>query len=99
MLVRFSRNRAGPPPAEEMLRFRLVVVLQAWKQWQSNARLDELAEKFEDIEHQEFGKDGSTYAPSRASPGSSRGAEWAIPIAIPYRLRRTDNVDRNLAEM
>jgi hemerythrin-like domain-containing protein len=34
------------------------VVFQAWKKHQPKARLDELAEKFEQIEHQQFGKDG-----------------------------------------
>jgi hemerythrin-like domain-containing protein len=34
------------------------VVFQAWKKRQSKARLDDLAEQFEQIEHQQFGKDG-----------------------------------------
>ena len=34
------------------------VIFPAWKKEQSKARLDELAEKFEEIEHQQFGKDG-----------------------------------------
>lgn len=34
------------------------VIFPAWKKTQSKARLDELAEKFEEIEHQQFGKDG-----------------------------------------
>ncbi len=34
------------------------VVFQAWKKNQSKARLDDLAEQFEQIEHQQFGKDG-----------------------------------------
>jgi hemerythrin-like domain-containing protein len=34
------------------------VVFQAWKKGQPKARLDELAEKFEEIEHQQFGRDG-----------------------------------------
>jgi len=34
------------------------VVFPAWKKMQSKARLDELGEKFEEIEHRTFGKDG-----------------------------------------
>jgi hemerythrin-like domain-containing protein len=34
------------------------VIFPAWKKTQSKSRLDELAEKFEDIEHERFGKDG-----------------------------------------
>jgi hemerythrin-like domain-containing protein len=34
------------------------VVFQAWKKGQSESRLDDLAEKFEQIEQQQFGKDG-----------------------------------------
>jgi hemerythrin-like domain-containing protein len=34
------------------------VVFQAWRKQQPEARLQELSEKFEDIEHQQFGKDG-----------------------------------------
>jgi hypothetical protein len=34
------------------------IIFPAWKKTQSKARLDELAEKFEEIEHQQFGKDG-----------------------------------------
>jgi hemerythrin-like domain-containing protein len=34
------------------------VIFPAWKKSQSKSRLDELAEKFEDIEHERFGKDG-----------------------------------------
>ena len=34
------------------------IVFPAWKKTQSKARLDELADKFEEIEHQQFGKDG-----------------------------------------
>ena len=43
------------------------VVFPAWKKTQSKARLDDLAEKFEDIEHQQFGKDGFDDAVSRIS--------------------------------
>lgn len=34
------------------------VIFPAWKKGLSKSRLDELAEKFEDIEHERFGKDG-----------------------------------------
>jgi hemerythrin-like domain-containing protein len=34
------------------------VVFPAWRKMQSKARLDELAKKFEEMEHQQFGKDG-----------------------------------------
>ncbi len=34
------------------------VIFPAWKTTQSKSRLDELAEKFEEIEHERFGKDG-----------------------------------------
>jgi len=34
------------------------VIFPAWKKTQSKARLEELGEKFEEIEHQQFGKDG-----------------------------------------
>jgi len=34
------------------------IIFPAWKRTQSKSRLDELAEKFEEIEHQQFGKDG-----------------------------------------
>jgi hemerythrin-like domain-containing protein len=34
------------------------VVFPAWKKTLSAAQLDEMGEKFEDIEHQQFGKDG-----------------------------------------
>lgn len=34
------------------------IIFPAWKKMQTKARLDELAEKFEEIEHQQFGKDG-----------------------------------------
>ncbi len=34
------------------------VIFPAWKKAQPKGRLDELAERFEDIEHERFGKDG-----------------------------------------
>lgn len=34
------------------------IIFPAWKKTQSKTRLDELTEKFEEIEHQQFGKDG-----------------------------------------
>jgi hemerythrin-like domain-containing protein len=34
------------------------VIFPTWKKSQSKSRLDELAEKFEEIEHERFGKDG-----------------------------------------
>jgi hemerythrin-like domain-containing protein len=34
------------------------VVFPAWRKLQSKERLDELAKKFEEMEHQQFGKDG-----------------------------------------
>lgn len=34
------------------------VIFPAWKKTQSKSRLDELADKFEDIEHERFGKHG-----------------------------------------
>jgi hemerythrin-like domain-containing protein len=43
------------------------VVFQAWKKEQPDSRLQELAEKFEDIEHQRFGKDGFDDALKRIS--------------------------------
>ncbi len=43
------------------------VVFPAWKKEQSKKRLDELAEKFEEIEHQQFGKDGFDDAVTRIS--------------------------------
>jgi len=41
------------------------VIFPAWKKTQSKARLDELAERFEEIEHQRFGADGFDDALSR----------------------------------
>ncbi|MFI5014078.1 MAG: hemerythrin domain-containing protein [Hyphomicrobiales bacterium] len=41
------------------------VVFPAWKKAQSKARLEELAEEFEEIEHQQFGKDGFDDAVAR----------------------------------
>jgi hemerythrin superfamily protein len=43
------------------------VIFPTWKKTQSKARLDDLAEKFEDIEHQQFGKDGFDDAVARIS--------------------------------
>ncbi len=34
------------------------VIFPAWRKTQSKSRLDELAKKFEEMEHQQFGKDG-----------------------------------------
>jgi hemerythrin-like domain-containing protein len=34
------------------------IVFPAWKKTLTGAQLDEMNEKFEDIEHQQFGKDG-----------------------------------------
>lgn len=34
------------------------IIFPAWKKTQSKDRLDELADRFEEIEHQQFGKDG-----------------------------------------
>lgn len=41
------------------------VIFPAWKKSQSKSRLDELAEKFEDIEHERFGRDGFDEALAR----------------------------------
>jgi hemerythrin-like domain-containing protein len=41
------------------------VIFPAWKASQSKARLAELADKFEDIEHEKFGKDGFEDAVAR----------------------------------
>jgi hemerythrin-like domain-containing protein len=43
------------------------VIFPAWKAMQSKARLAELADKFEEIEHQKFGKDGFEDAVARIS--------------------------------
>ncbi|MBY0560476.1 hypothetical protein [Hyphomicrobium sp.] len=43
------------------------VLFPAWKKLQSKSRLNELADKFEDIEHQTFGKDGFDDAVTRIS--------------------------------
>ncbi len=43
------------------------VIFPAWKAMQSKARLAELADKFEDIEHEKFGKDGFEDAVARIS--------------------------------
>jgi hemerythrin-like domain-containing protein len=43
------------------------IVFPAWKKEQPKRRLDELAEKFEEIEHQQFGKDGFDDAVARIS--------------------------------
>jgi hemerythrin-like domain-containing protein len=43
------------------------VIFPAWKAVQSKARLAELADKFEDIEHEKFGKDGFEDAVARIS--------------------------------
>ncbi len=43
------------------------VIFPAWKVMQSKARLAELADKFEDIEHEKFGKDGFENAVARIS--------------------------------
>jgi len=43
------------------------VIFPAWKATQSKARLAELADKFEDIEHDKFGKDGFEDAVARIS--------------------------------
>ncbi|MGA7327239.1 MAG: hemerythrin domain-containing protein [Rhodomicrobium sp.] len=43
------------------------VVFPAWKAMNSKARLDELSDKFEDIEHKMFGKDGFEDAVQRVS--------------------------------
>jgi len=34
------------------------IVFPAWKETMTEKQLDEIGEKFEDIEHQQFGKDG-----------------------------------------
>lgn len=41
------------------------VVFPVWKKTQSKSRLDDLAEKFEEIEHQRFGEDGFSDALAR----------------------------------
>ena len=41
------------------------VIFPAWKAMQSKARLEELADKFEDIEHEKFGEDGFEHAVAR----------------------------------
>ncbi len=43
------------------------VIFPAWKAMQSKAKLAELADKFEDIEHEKFGKDGFEDAVARIS--------------------------------
>ncbi len=43
------------------------VIFPAWKALQSKDRLEELADKFEDIEHEKFGKDGFEDAVARIS--------------------------------
>ena len=43
------------------------VLFPAWKAAQSKHRLEELAEKFEDIEHEKFGKDGFENAVARVT--------------------------------
>jgi hypothetical protein len=47
--------------------FEDTVVFPAWKKTQSKQRLEELAEKFEDIEKERFGKDGFEEAVERIS--------------------------------
>ena len=41
------------------------IVFPAWKKTMSQKQLDEIGEKFEDIEHQQFGKDGFEDAEKR----------------------------------
>jgi hypothetical protein len=41
------------------------VIFPAWKSMQSKERLEELAGKFEEIEHERFGKDGFEDAVAR----------------------------------
>ena len=48
------------------------VLFPAWKNMQSKSRLDDLAEKFEDIEHRTFGKDGFDDAVTRISQVEQR---------------------------
>ncbi len=43
------------------------VIFPAWKALQSKDRLEELADKFEDIEHEKFGKDGFEDAVARVA--------------------------------
>ena len=43
------------------------VIFPAWKAMQSKAKLAELADQFEDIEHEKFGKDGFEDAVARIS--------------------------------
>jgi hemerythrin-like domain-containing protein len=43
------------------------VVFPAWKALQSKAKLEELADKFEDIEHEKLGKDGFENAVARVA--------------------------------
>ena len=54
------------------------VIFPAWKKMQSKARLDELGEKFEEIEHQQFGKDGFDDAVERIT-----GIEQTLGLADP----------------
>jgi hemerythrin superfamily protein len=51
------------------------VVFPAWKKEQPKKRLDDLAEKFEEIEHQQFGKDGFDDAVARISR-----IEWTLGL-------------------
>jgi len=58
-------------------------IFPAWKKTQSKARLDELAEKFEEIEHQQFGKDGFDDALDRIAK-----IEQAFGLATSTSTRR-----------
>jgi hemerythrin-like domain-containing protein len=61
------------------------VVFPAWKHTQSRRRLQDLAERFEEIEHRPSARTASTM-PSPASAASSRG--WGLPTSRRTRQRR-----------
>lgn len=43
------------------------IIFPAWKQTMTAKQLDEMNEKFEDIEHEQFGEDGFEYAVKQIS--------------------------------
>jgi hemerythrin-like domain-containing protein len=70
------------------------VIFPAWKKTQPKSRLDEMAENFEEIEHQQFGKASTT--PWSESPKSSKRSASLIS-RITRLLRRGLFVRKSIA--
>jgi hypothetical protein len=67
--------------------FEDTIVFPTWKKSQSKAKLDDLAEKFEEIEYQKFGKDGFADALAR-SGGVEQTLGRRIWRTTPHPRRR-----------